>query len=491
MRGLAVSKGTDVAYRPLQLFIDGQWIDTGSRDSGAVLNPATGREIGRVPFAASADLDRALEAAARAFEPWRRTSAFVRGGILRAAATRLRERAESIAPMVTLEQGKPLAEALWEVTATADVFDWAAGEGQRAYGRIIPARSESLRQHVVKEPVGPAAGFSPWNAPALLFGRKVAEALAAGCSCIMKPAEETPASSLEVTRALADAGLPAGVLNIVFGVPAEISTRLIASPTIRKISFTGSVEVGRTLARLAGEHLKRITLELGGHAPVLIFGDAHIERVAELAVAAKFRNAGQVCTSPTRFLVHETVHDSFVRHFSERASAIRLGDGLEPETRMGPLNNVRRLSAMERIVADARAQGANVETGGRRVGDAGFLFEPTVLSRVSEHCEIMNREPFGPIIAVTPFARVEEAVHEANRLPYGLAAYAFTGSSTVAGQLADAFQTGLVGLNTFGVNFPETPFGGVKDSGYGSEGGAEGVSAYLVSKYIAEDTQRG
>jgi succinate-semialdehyde dehydrogenase/glutarate-semialdehyde dehydrogenase len=477
-------------YRPLQLFIDGEWISAGNRASGAVLNPATGQEIGRVPFAAPPDVDRALDAAARAFGTWRKTSAFARGAILRAAATCLRERAESIAPMVTLEQGKPLAEALWEVMATADVFDWAAAEGQRAYGRIIPPRSDNLRQQVIREPVGPAAGFSPWNAPALLFGRKVAEALAAGCTCIMKPAEETPASSLEIVRALVDAGLPAGVLNIVFGVPAEISTRLIASPIIRKVSFTGSVEVGRTLARQAGEHLKRITLELGGHAPVLIFADANIERVAELAVAAKFRNAGQVCTSPTRFLVHEAVHDSFVRQFSERAGAIRLGNGLDPETQMGPLNNVRRLSAMERIVADARAKGANVETGGRRVGHAGFLFEPTVLSRVSEHCEIMNREPFGPVIAVTSFARVEEAIHEANRLPYGLAAYAFTGSSAVAGPLAEAFQSGLVGLNTFGVNFPETPFGGVKDSGYGSEGGVEGVSAYLVSKYIAEDTLR-
>jgi succinate-semialdehyde dehydrogenase/glutarate-semialdehyde dehydrogenase len=477
-----------VSYPQLQLFIAGEWIDAGGRASGAVLNPATGEQIGQVPFAAPSDVDRALESAERAFGIWRKTPAFERGAILRAAAARLRDRAASIAPIVTLEQGKPLTEALWEVTATADIFDWAAGEGQRAYGRIIPPRSDNLRQHVVKEPVGPAAGFSPWNAPALLFGRKVAEALAAGCSCVMKPAEETPASALAVVRALADAGLPPGVLNIVFGIPAEISARLIESPIIRKVSFTGSVEVGRTLASLAGENLKRITLELGGHAPVLVFDDAHVEHAAALAVAAKFRNAGQVCTSPTRFLVHEAVHDDFVRQFSKRAGAIRLGNGMDPETTMGPLNNARRLSAMERIVADACAHGAHVETGGRRRGSAGFLFEPTVLTGVSTDCEIMNREPFGPVIAVNPFARVEEAVAEANRLSYGLAAYAFTQSSAVAGQLADALQSGLVGLNTFAVNFPETPFGGVKDSGYGLEGGAEGVSAYLVSKFVAHAT---
>ncbi|MDY0067165.1 MAG: NAD-dependent succinate-semialdehyde dehydrogenase [Steroidobacteraceae bacterium] len=469
----------------LTLLIDGQWLGAGQGESGAVLDPSTGKEIDRVPFADAEQIDRALAAAQRAFSSWRCTSAYDRAVLLRKAGNLLRERADRIARRISLEQGKPIAESMWEVLATADIFDWTGEEGRRAYGSVIPPRQGHVDQIVVKEPIGPAAAFSPWNGPAFMFGRKVAEALAAGCTCIIKPAEETPGGSLEVARAFVDAGLPPGVLNVLFGVPAEISTRLISSPIVRKVSFTGSVEVGRQLARLAGDHLKRITLELGGHAPVVILDDVDVDSVAEQSVAAKFANAGQICASPTRFLVHESIYEHFVAGFSKRAAALRLGAGLDPQTQMGPLANARRLTAMERIIADARAKGAVVETGGERRGATGFFFEPTVLSNVSQDCEIMNREPFGPIAAVTPFRDLDAALEESNRLPYALAGYVFCRSREAMDTVSSRLDCGVVGVNTYAINVPETPFGGRKDSGLGSEGGADGVSSYLISKYIA------
>jgi len=469
----------------LALLIDGQWIGAGHGQSGAVLDPSTGKEIGRVPFAGAEEIDHALDAAQRTFPLWRGTSAYDRAVLLRKAANLLRERADKIAQLISLEQGKPIAESMWEVLATADVFDWTGEEGRRAYGSVIPPRQGHIDQIVLKEPIGPAAGFSPWNGPAFMFGRKVAEALAAGCTFIIKPAEETPGGSLEVARALVDAGLPPGVLNVVFGIPAEISTRLISSPIIRKVSFTGSVEVGRQLARLAGDQLKRITLELGGHAPVVILDDVDIDSVLAQSIAAKFTNAGQICASPTRFLVHQNVYERFVSGFSKLAAALRLGNGLDPQTQMGPLANARRLTAMERIVADASEKGAVIETGGRRHGAEGFFFEPTVLTRVSPECEIMNREPFGPIATIAPFRDIDSALEESNRLPYALAGYVFCRSREAMDAISNRLDCGVVGVNTYAINVPETPFGGRKDSGYGSEGGADGVSAYLISKYVA------
>lgn len=474
-----------MSHPELALLIDGQWIGAGRKDSGPVLDPSSGKEIGRVPFARAGEIDRALEAAQRAFVTWRCTSAFDRAVLLHKAASLLRERVDAIADRITLEQGKPITEAVWEVFATADIFDWTAEEGRRAYGSVIPPRQGNVEQTVLKEPIGPAAAFSPWNGPAFMAGRKIAEALAAGCTCVIKPAEETPGGSLEVARTLVDAGVPPGVVNVIFGVPAEISTRLISSPIIRKVSFTGSVEVGRQLAQLAGDHLKRITLELGGHAPVLVLDDVDVDRVVEQSVGAKFFNAGQICASPTRFLVHENVYDRFVSRFVRCAVALRVGSGRDPQTQMGPLANARRLTAMERIVADARVNGATVETGGSRRGSEGFFFEPTVLTNVSTDCEVMNREPFGPIATITPFHDLEVAIGESNRLSYGLTGYIFSRSREVMDAAASQLECGVVGINTFAINVPETPFGGRKSSGYGSEGGADGVSAYLVSKYVA------
>lgn len=472
-------------YPALGFFIDGRWIDAGSREAIAVVNPATEEEIARLPLVTSADLDMALEAAARGFRVWRHTAAIERAAVLHRAAALLRERVEEIASVNTLEQGKLLMEARWETLAAADIMDWAAEEGRREYGRILPSRRDGVHRQVRLEPIGPAAGFSPWNGPALLFGRKVAEALAAGCSCIMKPAEETPGTALMLARALQDAGLPDGVLNIVYGVPPQVSTHLISSPVIRKASFTGSVEVGRTLARLAADHLKPITLELGGHAPVLILEDADVEKAAAMTVATKFRFGGQVCTSPTRFLVHESVYDEFVRRVAEGASTIAVGDGFAPDSQMGPLTSLRRLRAMEQCIADAVARGARLACGGKRIGERGYFFQPTVLADVPLDCEIMNREPFGPVFAVRPFRDEAEAVAEANRLPFGLAAYAFTRSPARAEALVESVESGLLGINTFSINVPETPFGGLKHSGYGNEGGQEGVRGYLVARTVA------
>jgi succinate-semialdehyde dehydrogenase / glutarate-semialdehyde dehydrogenase len=474
-----------MSHDALHLFVAGGRVSGGGRCTIPVTNPATGEELGRLPAATTADLDEAVEAADRAFRPWRRVTPFERGRILREAAALIRERAEAIALLMTLEEGKPLAESRVEVLVTADIIDWCAEEGRRAYGRIIPARTEGLQQYVLKEPIGPVAAFSPWNAPALMPGRKIAEALAAGCTCVIKPAEETPATALEIARAFDDAGLPAGVLSMVFGEPAEISRHLISSLAIRKATFTGSTEVGRLLGAIAGQHVKPITLELGGHAPVIVCEDADLERAANLATAMKSRNAGQLCGSPTRFLVQEGVHDRFLSLYAERARFLRVGDGRDPACQMGPLANRRRVAAMEAFVEDAVARGARVETGGRRPGDAGSFFAPTVLSQIDRNAAIMNKEPFGPVSGVVPFRRIDEAVEEANRLGYGLAAYAFTRSAATADELIRTLEAGVLGINTFAVVSPETPFGGVKESGYGAEGGSEGVSSYLVNKFVA------
>ena len=454
-----------------------------------VLNPATDERIGTVAQAEVEDLDEALAAAERGFRVWRATSAFARCGILRRAADLLRERAERVATIMTAEQGKPIAEARIEILTSADLIDWFAEEGRRSYGRVIPARGGGVQQVVLKEPVGPVAAFTPWNFPVAQVVRKIGAALAAGCSIIVKAAEETPASAAELAAVLADAGLPAGVLNLVYGTPSVISEHLVPHPVIRKVSFTGSVPVGKHLAALAGRHMKRATMELGGHAPAMVFDDVDLEAVSAILAGSKYRNAGQVCVSPTRFLVQERVMDEFVERFVGHARAIRVGDGLDPETRMGPLINARRRSAVEELIADAKAGGAEVAAGGGRIGNVGNFFEPTVLTGVTRGLRIMNEEPFGPVALVMPFRELDEAVEEANRLPYGLAAYAFSRSAKVVAALSDRVETGMLTVNHLGLALPETPFGGVKDSGYGSEGGTEAMEAYFSTKFVTHATQ--
>lgn len=473
-------------YKDTQLFIAGEWRAARQGRTIPVLNPATEAEIGTVAHAGIEDLDEALAAARSGFGVWKATSAFERSKIMRRAADMLRTRADDIAQLMTLEQGKPLAEARGEVLSGAEIIEWFAEEARRTYGRIIPARREAVLQLSTREPIGPVAAFSPWNFPINQVVRKLSAALAAGCSIIVKAPEETPASPAELIRAFADAGLPAGVINLVYGVPSEISQYLIPHPTIRKISFTGSTSVGKQLASLAGAHMKRVTMELGGHAPAIVLDDADIDAASAVLAGSKFRNAGQVCIAPTRFLVQKAVYGSFVEKFVTSARKYQVGDGMDAGTTMGPLANARRLSAIEELVADAASRGATIATGGRRIGNKGYFFEPTVLTDVPLDARVMNEEPFGPLAVISPIDDLDDAVAEANRLPYGLAAYAYTSSIANASRLSAQIESGMVSINHSGLGFPEVPFGGVKDSGHGSEGGSEAVEAYLNTKLVTQ-----
>jgi succinate-semialdehyde dehydrogenase / glutarate-semialdehyde dehydrogenase len=473
-------------YANLQLFIDGQWLDGDGRAGEDVINPATEKPLARLPHASTADLDRALEAAKKGFAVWRATSAYERAKIMRKAADLMRERYDAISKTLVQEQGKAFAEARAEVRTSADIIEWYAEEGRRAYGRVVPGAFKGTRQIVVQEPVGIVAAFTPWNFPTLTPARKIGGALAAGCALILKASEETPGACVEMVRCFADAGLPAGVLNLVFGVPAGISEHLIAKDDVRKISFTGSIPVGKHLAALAAKGMKRATMELGGHSPVVVFADADPEKSAETIAAYKYRNAGQVCISPTRFYVQEPVYGRFLTRFTEYAKGLKLGDGLEKGVTMGPLANARRIDAMESFVRDAKDRGGKIVTGGQRRGNQGYFFEPTVITDVPDDSKIMTQEPFGPLAPVVPFKTFDEVVERANSLPYGLAAYAFTGSAQTANLIGDALQSGMVGVNSIAVSTPETPFGGVKESGYGSEGGLEGLQAYLNTKFISQ-----
>jgi succinate-semialdehyde dehydrogenase/glutarate-semialdehyde dehydrogenase len=473
------------SYPDTRLLIDNEWHDAASGKTLDVLNPATGKVIGKVAHAGPADLDRALAAAQRGFEKWRATPAHERAAVMRRAAALIRERADAIARLLTQEQGKPLVEAKGETNAGADIIEWFADEGRRTYGRVVPSRNLAAQQLVIKEPVGPVAAFTPWNFPINQIVRKMGAALASGCSFLVKAPEETPAAPAALLQCFVDAGVPPGTVGLVYGNPAEISAYLIPHPIIRKVTFTGSTPVGKELAALAGRHMKRVTMELGGHAPVIVCDDADLALAAKAAGGAKFRNAGQVCISPTRFLVHNSIREDFAKALVGIAEKVKVGDGLAEGTTMGPLANARRLSAMGRLLDDARTRGAKVATGGERLGGAGNFFAPTVLTDVPLTADVFNNEPFGPVAAVRGFDTLDEAIAEANRLPYGLAGYAFTRSIRNAHQLAQRVEVGMLWINQPAAPTPEMPFGGVKDSGYGSEGGPEAMEAYLVSKAVS------
>lgn len=470
----------------LPFYIAGRFQDGRSGAKGEVLDPATGGVVATIPHATAEELDMALAAAESGFRTWRDTPAFDRAALMRAVAANLRRDVEATAAVITREQGKPLAEARSEVLGSADMLDWYAEECRRAYGRIIPSRAPNVVQSVLLEPVGPVAAFTPWNFPVSEPLQKIAGALAAGCSIIVKPSEETPASCLAIARAFHEAGLPAGVLNVVFGVPDDISRHLIASPVIRMVTFTGSTGVGSHLASLAAAGVKPCLLELGGHAPVIVCDDVEVEKILPRIVKAKFRNAGQVCTSPTRFFVQEKVYGEFVEKFSAAAGAIRIGNGLDENTQMGPLANERRIDALTSLTEDAVRRGARLVTGGSRAGNEGHFWKPTVLAEVPADARIMSEEPFGPIVPIVPFDSLEDAVRRANDVDYGLAAYAFTSSASRSAYLARSFDSGNVSLNHFGLAMPETPFGGTKASGYGREGGSEGLLAYSRVKFVSQ-----
>ena len=470
----------------LTLCIDGERVGAGGRETHRVVNPATGETLGDLPLATAADLDRALDTAARGYRLWRARSAAERGNVLAGAARLLRERIARIARIATLEEGKTLPEAKGELLMAAGLFDFYAGEVQRIYGRVL-VRPAGMLSRVVKEPVGPVAAFCPWNFPIGNPARKLGAAIGAGCSIIIKPPEEAPGSALEVLNCLLDAGLPKEVASCVFGVPDHVSRHLLASPIIRKVSFTGSVAVGKHLMKLAADGAKRTTMELGGHGPVLIFDDADIGKALDLLVPHKFRNSGQVCVSPTRFYVQEAVYEKFASEFASRASRLKVGNGMDAANQMGPMANPRRPEAIEAFGGNAVKAGARIATGGERGGgshDAGFFFRPTVLTDVPLDARVMNEEPFGPIALMRPFRTFDEAIEQANRLPYGLAAYCFTENGRRALLLADAIESGMVGINTTMIGGADSPFGGVKDSGHGSEDGPEGLEACLVLKAI-------
>jgi succinate-semialdehyde dehydrogenase / glutarate-semialdehyde dehydrogenase len=468
-------------YPDLQLYVAGEWR---SRDGAPVLNPADESILGTVPHATRADLDDALNAAEDGFRIWRNTAPAKRAEIIQRAAQLCRERVEADAVAMTLEQGKPLAQAKLEILRGCDIIDWDATEGRRVYGRVIPSEP-GMRNTVLRQPIGVVAAFSPWNFPMSSPARKVAGALSSGCAIILKASEQTPAGAVGLVRAFADAGLPPGVLNLVFGVPSEVSTYLIPKPGVRLVTFTGSIPVGKHLAAMAGEHMKPAIMELGGHAPVIVCRDADPEASAATSAIGKSRNSGQVCISPTRFFVEEEVYDRFTTTFGEKAKQIKIGDGLDPQTQMGPVANDRRMAAMASLIADARAKGARVVAGGNRIGNRGYFHELTVLADVPDEARAMHEEPFGPLALLSPVKTLDEAIDKANSLPYGLAAYAFTRSARNVDQLAERVEVGNLSINHLTASFAETPFGGVKDSGYGREGGTEGLECYTIAKNVS------
>jgi succinate-semialdehyde dehydrogenase / glutarate-semialdehyde dehydrogenase len=474
-----------MSYPELRLIIDGESVGVGHRRTHTVVNPATGAAIGALPLADAEDLDRALEAAQRGFRIWRDVTPQQRAAVLAGAARLLVERQETIARAATLEQGKTLAETRLEVLMVINLFNFYSAECQRVYGRQL-ARPAGMRSSVTFEPVGPVAAFAPWNFPIGNPGRKLGAPIAAGCSVILKAAEEAPASALAVLQCLLDAGLPKEVGQAVFGVPDEVSRHLLASPVIRKLSFTGSTVVGKHLMKLAAEDCKRTTMELGGHAPVLIFDDVDVDQVLTTMVASKFRNAGQVCVSPTRFIVQSGVFERFRDGFAERARALRVGDGLADGVQMGPLANPRRPEAMDRLIGGAVAAGARLHAGGARMGERGFFYQPSVISEVPLKAAIMNEEPFGPVALINPFETEEQMIAEANRLPYGLAAFSWTNDARRQKRLAREVESGMFCVNTTVLAGADTPFGGVKWSGHGHEDGPEGVMACLVLKTVHE-----
>lgn len=478
-----VTSQAGTRYDPVELFIDGQLCGSGNKRL-EITNPATEQVIGSVAIATSQDLDAALASSAKGYRVWRNTPAVDRATVLNRAAQLIRERVEETALLLTLEQGKPLSHAKMEMMACAETFEWYAAEACRANGRILPARKGGTRQMVVPEPIGPVVAFSPWNFPALLAARKIAPALAAGCSCILKPSEETPAAALSLALALRDAKLPPGVLNVVFGVPSDISEHLILSPVIRKVSLTGSVPAGQAVAALAARGPKPCTLELGGHAPVLVLADADIAFTAKISAASKTYNAGQVCTSPTRFMVHDSVYDQFVECFVRELEKTKIGNGLLPQSRMGPLASSRRIAAMTELVADAVDGGARVATGGARFDSQGYFWSPTVLTNVAATAKVLFTEPFGPLATVERFSDLTDCVALANASPVGLAGYVFTQSAKLATEVSDNLEVGMVGINSYALSNTEAPFSGIKNSGYGYEGGADGLASYLHYKSV-------
>lgn len=474
-------------YSGYGLFINGQWCSATGGETREVIDPTNEEVIGFIPVATRSDIDAAVNAAHTAFRTWRHTSPWERSALLHRTAAIIRERVEQSAHLMSSETGKPLAQSRGELNDAADQFDWYAGETQRIYGHTFQARVPEVRMQVRYEPVGVVAAFSAWNFPALLPSRKIAAALGAGCCVVVKPASEAAGSCMAVVQALHDAGLPPGTVNLVTGDSGFISEVLVGSPKVAKITLTGSTAVGRKMLHLAAEGIKRVSMELGGHAPVLVFEDADVEAAAEQCARFKFRNCGQVCASPSRFFVHESVYTSFVNRFGEIARSLKVGRGLAIDTDVGPLANRRGLINAQSLIADALDHGARLIAGGSRpegLGSMGYYLAPTVLADVPQSARIMRDEPFAPVAPIATFSNFDQAISLANATPYGLASYLFTQSLKTATMASEAIEAGMVGINELAIASAEMPFGGVKDSGMGREGGSLGIRDYLEAKYI-------
>ncbi len=470
--------------KTLKLCIDGQWREGGDGEVMPVVNPATEEVVANLCMASAADLNDVLDSALRGFEVWRSVSPAERAAHIRGVASLLRERIEQIAKTLTIEQGKTLSQSRWEVAGTAAYFDDLASWAERVYGRLVSQDGLGITRSIVYEPIGPTFAVAPWNLPAMLPGRKIATALAAGCSVVVKPAKETPETAYLIVQCCKDAGIPDGVVNAISGSSSAISDTLISSSVIRKVSFTGSTGVGKQLAQLCGLHMKKATMELGGHAPVIVCADSDVEDVIDLTVAGRYSNAGQSCIAPTRFFVERASYERFVEAFSARVKAMKVGNGLD-NVDMGPLTSARRIPVMEGLVADAKEHGATVTAGGKRIEGKGYFFEPTVLRDVPDTAEIMFEEPFGPITPIDAFDDLDEVIARANSTPYGLSSYVFTESLSVAGYLSRNVEAGMVGVNSLNAAAPPVPFGGVRDSGIGREGSMEGVLESMVTKTIS------
>jgi succinate-semialdehyde dehydrogenase/glutarate-semialdehyde dehydrogenase len=470
-----------------RMYIDGQWVDADSGRTLGVINPATEEVLAEIAYGGRAETRRAVEAAAKAMPAWMKKTAWDRAKVLKKTAELMRERLDAIARTLTLEQGKPLAESKAEINHSADTFEWFAEEGKRAYGQIIPPSAANKVPVTVKHPVGVVAAISPWNFPITLQARKIAPALAAGCTIVCKPASQTPLSLVQVFECMIEAGVPAGVANLVLGPAQEIADEFLENPAVRKVSFTGSTEVGKQLMKGAADQLKRLSLELGGHAPFIVFPDADPEVGAKIAVTGKFRNNGQVCIAPSRFYVHKDVQKKFTEAAVEFSKALKLGDGLEAGVEVGPMFEKRAMENTLALVEDARKTGAKVLTGGKRSDrfKKGYFFEPTVLTNLSPQAKMMTEEPFAPVMPLLDFGKIDDVIRAANNTRYGLAAYVFTNDLTVAWKMAEGLEAGIIGINDPVPATPQCPFGGMKESGLGRELGHEGLEAYLETKYVS------
>lgn len=473
-------------YEIIELFINGDWCNASDGATKPVTCPASEDVIGSIAVAADDDINRALSAAKDGFDVWRKTGTWDRAAKIRKVADLIRERQSEIARLMSLETGKPLAESMGETGAAADQFEWYSEETKRIYGQIIEARTSDSRMAVIYQPVGVVAAFSAWNFPALLPARKIAAALGAGCAIIIKPAGETPASCAALIQACHDAGIPPGVVNMLTGNSGQIAEKLIRSPIVRKVSVTGSVPVGKQILSLAAEGVKKVSMELGGHGPVLVFDDFDAEKAAEICAPTKFRNCGQVCISPTRFYVHENSYEKFASRFAEIANSLKIGRGLDDGVQIGPMANKRGLETIQKMTQDALDRGAELLAGGKRPAgfNKGYFVEPTVLGRVPDDALVMTEEPFGPIAPITTFTDYDEVIARANSLPFGLAGYVFSNNLTTATRAYEDLELGMVGVNEMLLATAEAPFGGVKESGMGREGGSLGMHDYLDPKYV-------